>query len=219
MTCGQTRQASGPVCRHQTHAERIAQRGSLPTGAVARWSRSTCCCMRPIRAHAWFSQFTHLDWLHGAAKRKMRSGWGPIEARISSVNGIWVGMFATTPSAPMKPMICASGVLPVTLGQICCSVICDCTPVFPQSDRTGRDSQRHGGARRRLPTFVNQARGGGEGLGEGSGRGDGSGLGVLLGSGDRSGSGWSSCPLFGDMLMVTTLDIADWRARWATTVA
>ena len=27
------------------------------------------------------------------------------------------------------------------------------------------------------------------------------------------------CPLFGDMLMVTTLDIADWRARCATTVA
>ena len=39
-----------------------------------RWRRSTSSRMRPIRAQAWFSQFAHLDWMHGPARRKMRSG-------------------------------------------------------------------------------------------------------------------------------------------------
>ena len=143
-----------------------------------------------------------------------------MESRISSVSGIGVGMFATTPSAAMKPMICAFGVSPVALGQICCSVICDCTPVsvaIPDVRRSALASRE--APRGTTLLLVYQDLGGGEGLGDGSGLGVGSGLGYRSGSGVRSGWRSSSVPLFGDMLIVTTLDTADWRARCATTVA
>lgn len=118
MTCGQARQASGPLCRHHTQAGRMAQRGILSAGPAARPRRSTSCCMRPISEQAWFCQFAQLACLQGPDRRNMRSGRGPTDWRISSVRGMGVGMLATAPSAPMKPMICASAESPVVLGQI-----------------------------------------------------------------------------------------------------
>ena len=67
----------------------------------------------------------------------MRSGCGPTESRMSPVSGMGVGIFATTPLAPMKPMISGSGAAPVALGQRYCSVTWDWTTASPHLERIG----------------------------------------------------------------------------------
>ena len=117
MTDGQIRHASNPLSRNQTQYSRMPHRTTEPAGSAASAERMALISPQPAPFH-----WTQALASQAAARRNIRSGWCPSAARKAGVSGIGVGMGATRPAGPIKPMISAFGVFPDALGQVPCSL-------------------------------------------------------------------------------------------------
>jgi hypothetical protein len=83
----------------------MPQSGNTPGVSATGTRLPISARMRPIKLHWLLAHCTHRSRRQGPESRNTRSGCGPIERRISSVNAMGGEMGATSPLPLMKPMI------------------------------------------------------------------------------------------------------------------